>query len=82
MWISPTSLFCSVHGTIDFPSSGCVMVQARDKPIGRLESDSQVLCKELCSSSVLTLFMSQLPYLSLHAQAFELLEMSSGNEPE
>lgn len=77
MWISPTSLFSSVHGTMDFPSNGCVMVQARDKPIGRLESDSQVLCKELCSSSVLTPFMSQHPHISLHAQAFKLLEVSS-----
>lgn len=45
MWISPTSLFCSVPGRMDFPSNGCVMLQARDKPIGRLGNYSQVLNK-------------------------------------
>lgn len=47
--------------------------------INQLEagSDSQVLCKELSSNSVLTPFMSQLPHLSLHAQTFKLLEISS-----
>lgn len=37
---------------MDFPSNGCTMVQARDKPPGRLGSDSQVLCKELCFDSI------------------------------
>lgn len=50
MWISPTSLFCSVPGRMDFPSNVCVMLQARDKPIGRLGNYSQVLNKQLCSS--------------------------------